>query len=254
MARLGPSPTTNSDLIKLTSGDYEIFNNMTPSAFAGTSTFTPLLQETEIGTALYMRNRPIDSKRVPIALLSEVFARFEVNFHEGREATYGVKEFQATRELMVGLAHLHESEKELQMFVNKWLTRHFDVTLETRIGEKNKRAPDGHEAIETGQGTFLTFISSGKWSLGSGGDPIMEGMCYFREFYRQRAETFPQYGGCKPALLLAYAGTLPCYCRTVGLELTLANDRTGDLCLWSRHAQGWGSASETVNVAHDGGL
>ena len=59
---------------------------------------------------LYMRNRPIDSKRVPIALLSKVFARFEVNFHEGCEAPYGLKEFEAARELMYGLAYPHDTE------------------------------------------------------------------------------------------------------------------------------------------------
>jgi hypothetical protein len=95
-----------------------------------------------------------------------------------------------------------------------WLTRHFDV----RIGEENRRASDGHNTIETPHGIFLTFVSEGKWSFGGGsGDPttlpieLPEG---FLEFYRQRAKDFTQYGGCKPALLLVYTGTLSCHCRT----------------------------------------
>jgi hypothetical protein len=63
--------------------------------FARAAEFTTRLQGTEVGTALYMLNRPMDPNRVPIALLSEVFARFEVNFHEGCEAPYGLTVFEA---------------------------------------------------------------------------------------------------------------------------------------------------------------
>jgi len=202
----GTSPL-NHDFIKLTSEDYKSLNVLSPSKFANPSEYMEMLQPTKVGTALYMLNRPMDPNRVPIALLSEVFARFEVNFHEGRKAPYGPTVFEAVRQLMYGLASLYGSEADLQTFVNKWLTRHFNVTLQARIGTENSRASDEHDTIETSHGVFLTFVSVGKSSLGGGsGDPTIQGMCYFREFYRQRATDFPQYGGCRPALLLVYAG------------------------------------------------
>jgi hypothetical protein len=211
MARLETSPQ-NLDLIKLTSDDYKSVNALSPSEFARPSRFTKILQPTKLGTALYMINRPVDPNRVPIALLSEIFARFEVNFHEGREAPYEPPVFEAVRELMYELVSLPVSEANLQGFVNIWLTKHFGVTLETK---QNGHSLYGHESIETSHGDFLTLVTVGKWCFGGGsGDPTIQGMSYFREFYMQRAKDLPQYGGCKPALLLVYAGTLPCHCRT----------------------------------------
>ena len=180
--------------------------------FAKAPEFTTRLQPGELGTALYMLNRTLDSNTVPIALLSEVFARFEVNFHVGSGAPYGPTVFEAVRD-MYKLSYLYGSEANLHMLVSDWLTRHFDVTLQ--IGEENRHASGGHNTTETPHGIFLTFVSEGQWSFGGGsGDPTIQGMCYFREFYRQRANDFTQYGGCKPALLLVYAGTQSCHYRT----------------------------------------
>jgi hypothetical protein len=252
MARLGTSPP-NVDLIKLTSDDYKSVNALPPSEFAKTSQYTEILQPTKVGTALYMINRPVDPNRVPIALLSEIFAYFEVNFHEGREETYERPVFEATRELMYGLVSLPDSEAKLQKFVNEWLTKYFDVTLETQIAQQTKRSSDGHHAIETSHGDFLTLVTEGKLSFGSGsGEPTIQGMSYYREFYRQRAKDLQQYGGCKPALLLVYAGTLPCHCLTRIHILTL--HRSCDRCIRSCHAQGWDGADGTVNVDHGDGL
>jgi hypothetical protein len=206
---------SNRDLIKLTSERYKDINKLSPSLFATGSQFVPKLRKAEPATALYMLGRPIDSGRVPIALLSDVFARFEVNFHVGCEALYGPREFGATRELMTGLADLHPSEADLQSFVNYWLTTHFDVELQTTIGGENRRASDGHDVVIASGTHFLRMLSEGKWCFGGGsGDPVVQGMCYYREFYRQRAQGFPPRGGCKPALLLVYAGIFLRHCQT----------------------------------------
>jgi hypothetical protein len=124
MARSGASPT-NDVPIKLTAKDFKSINDLTPSMFAKAPEFTTGLQPTELGTALYMLNRPLDPNRVPIALLSEVFARFEVNFHVGSGAPYGPTVFEAVRELMYKLSYPYGSEANLQTVVNDWLTRHF---------------------------------------------------------------------------------------------------------------------------------
>jgi hypothetical protein len=246
MARLETSPP-NVHLIKLTSDDYKSINALSPSEFARPSQFTKILQPTKLGTALYMINRPVDPNRVPIALLSEIFARFEVNFHEGREAPYEPPVFEAVRELMYELA---VSEANLQASVNIWLVEHFGVTLETK---QNKHSLCGHDSIETSHGDFLTLVTEGKSSFGGdSGDLIIQGMSYFRDFYRQRAKDLLQYGGCKPSLLLVYAGTLPCHCRTQIHILT--RHRSHDRCLRSCHAQGCDSADGTVNVDHGDGL
>ena len=210
MARLGAFPT-NDDPIKLIAKDFKTINDLTPSLFAKAPEFTKRLQPGELGTALYMLNRTLDSNTIPIALLSEVFARFEVNFHVGSGAPYGPTVFEAVRD-MYKLSYLYSSEANLHMLVNDWLTRHFDVTLQ--IGEESRHASDGYNTIETPHGIFLTFVSEGQWSFGGGsGDPTIQGMSYFREFW-QRANDFTQYGGCKPALLLVYAGTQSCHCQT----------------------------------------
>jgi hypothetical protein len=252
MARLGTSPP-NVDLIKLTSDDYKSVNVLSPSELAKPSQFTEILQPTKLGTALYMINRPVDPNRVPIALLSEIFARFEVNFHEGREEPYELPVFEAVRELMYGLVSLPDSEAKLQEFVNTWLTKHFGVTLETKIALQTKRSSDGHDTIKTSRGEFLTLVTEGRLCFGGGsGDPTVQGMSYFQEFYRQRAKDLRQHGGCKPALLLVYAGTLPCHCLTRIHILTL--HRSCDRPLRSCHAQGWDGADGTVNVDHGDGL
>lgn len=249
MARLGTSPP-NLGLTKLTSDDYKSVNDMSPSDLARPSKYTSTLQPTKPGTAVYMINRPVDHNRVPIALLSEIFARFEVNFHEGREEPYELPVFEAVRELMYGLVSLPGSEAKLQNFVNTWLSDYFDMTLETQIAPQMNCSSDGHETVKTPQGNFLTLLTEGKMCFGSGNaEPTVHGMSYFREFYKYHS---PQYGGCKPALLLVYAGTLPCYCRTRIHILTL--HRSCDRSLRSCHAQGWGSADGTVDMDHGDGL
>jgi len=201
------SPATDDELIKLTSAPYNTIGSVAPSRFAVPSYHIPLLKECAPGTALFMFNRPTTSNRVPVVLLSEIFARFEVNFHQGCGVSPGVKEFGATRELMYGLSRLYESEADRQTFFDGWLAKHFDVTLSTKYTDGTNRASDRHDAIEALGVSFLRLVSEGKLSFGgSSGDLIVQGAYYYRDFYMHRANMLPKHGGCKPALLLVYAG------------------------------------------------
>ena len=206
---------SNRDLIKLTSECYKNINRLNPSSFATGLQFVPRLRNAGPATALYMLGRPIDSGRVLITLLSDVFACFKVNFHEGCEAPYGPHEFGATCELMTGLASLYANEADLQSFINKWLTSYFNVELQTMISDDNNRASDRHDVVIAPGASFLQILSEGKWLFGGGSsDVVVQGMSYYREFYRQHAEGFPPCGGCKPAILLVYAGIFLCHCQT----------------------------------------
>jgi hypothetical protein len=100
-------------------------------------------------------------------------------------------------------------EDDRRRFLINWIIETYGGRLETMVDETGA-ATDGHFVHTRAEGgnEYLIVLLEGERGGFSPGEPHIQGMAYYRTFYRKRIESSGYVTrGCMPALLLTYQGT-----------------------------------------------
>ena len=187
------------ELSKLTSFKYKDAN-IAPSKFGSPSYYREQANKTVF--EVFLHNRPIDFGSVPLALLCEVFGKFEDDFNLCPSSEFTSWDFRAARELANRMSRLYPDEMSRKAEFNRWFTLFFEVELEKSIGSC---ISDGHVVVKSNEHRFITVIMEGKGGLSEGAaEPHWQATGYFRAFYKEQQESLRV--DHPPALLITYVG------------------------------------------------
>jgi hypothetical protein len=159
-----------------------------------------------VGSAAFKFNEPIDPTLTPLSLLSDIFGRFKSNMRIEIETEEMFADFKASRALIAGMSYPYPTEDDRRRFLINWIVETYGGRPETMIDE-SMAAMGGHFVHTHAEGgnEYLIVLLGGKRGDSSSGEPHIQGLAYYRKFYRQRIGSSGYVTrGCMPALLLTY--------------------------------------------------
>jgi hypothetical protein len=162
-----------------------------------------------VGSTAFKFNEPIDPALTPLSLLSSIFGRFKSDMRIEIETEEMFADFKASRALITGMSYPYPTEDDRRRFLINWIVETYGGRLETMVDE-TRGATDGHFVHTRAEGgnEYLIVLLEGERGGFSPGEPHIQGLAFYREFYRKRIGSSGYVTrGCMPALLLTYQGT-----------------------------------------------
>jgi hypothetical protein len=153
----------------------------------------------------------VDYGSVPLALMCRTFGQFEDYFQSTPESQLSPKIFQATRKLASEMARLYTTEIDRQRHFASWLMETYNMPLHTIRDDFSSDAHCEHPEDGEDGNRFLIMVTEGRLEVGdASADVHVQGLMYYRTFYREFSESHLLGRGCLPEILLIYEGALTC--------------------------------------------